>query len=85
MPEISRFYGISLRMFFSDHPPPHLHVRYAEHKARIRLDGEIIDGTMPVRALTLVREWMEMHRAELSACWDRASRNEPPGKIEPLP
>ncbi len=85
VPELSRFYGIVVRMFFGDHPPPHVHVRYAEHKARVRLDGSVIDGSLPIRALAMLREWMELHRGDLAASWDRASRNEPPGRIDPLP
>ncbi len=85
MPEISRFYGISIRMFFGDHPPPHVHVRYAEYKAKLRFDGSILDGDLPPRASALVREWIALHRDELNLCWERASQNEPPGKIDPLP
>lgn len=71
-------------MFFGDHPPPHVHVQYAEFKARVRLDGELIDGSLPTRARSMMREWMQLHREDLEACWERASRNETPGRIEPL-
>ena len=56
MPEICRFYGIIIRMFFRDHLPPHFHVEYAEYKAKINIiDGDLIDGDLPKKALRLVQ------------------------------
>ncbi len=56
MPEISRFYGIVIYMFFNDHEPPHFKVKYAEFEANIRIsNGEILDGDLPVSKLKLVR------------------------------
>ena len=58
MPTISAFYGILIRMFFNDHPPPHLHARYGEFEATINLDTlEVSQGQLPRRALSLVQEW----------------------------
>ena len=85
MPRISSFYGISILMFFGDHDPPHFHARYGEHKARVALDGTILDGHLPRRAARLVREWTRLHTEELEACWLRAVNHEPPGTIDPLP
>ena len=85
MPRISEFYGITILMFFGDHRPPHFHARYAGHKARLALDGTLLDGHLPRRAARLVREWAQLHTDELTACWDRAVKHEPPGTIEPLP
>jgi hypothetical protein len=66
MPEICRFYGIIIRMFFKDHVPPHFHAEYAEYKAQISIsEGEIIEGTLPKKALRLVQAWTELHRDEL--------------------
>jgi len=66
MPEVCRFYGIIIRMFFRDHLPPHFHVEYAEYKAKINItDGEIIEGSLPRKALRLVQAWTEIHRDEL--------------------
>ena len=57
MPEISRFYGIVIQMYFGDHPPPHFHARYAGQTAKIDIDSlAVIDGRLPARALGLVME-----------------------------
>ena len=85
MPRISSFYGITILMFFGDHNPPHVHARYAEQVARVALDGTILDGEIPRRAVRLVGEWISLHRSELEICWERAVNHEPPGTIEPLP
>jgi hypothetical protein len=85
VPRISQFYGITVLMFFGDHNPPHFHVRYSGHMARVALDGQILDGSLPRRAATLVAEWASLHATELEACWERAINHEPPGTIEPLP
>ncbi len=85
MPRISEFYGITILMFFGDHNPPHFHVRYAGHTARVALDGTVLAGTLPRRAARLVMEWAELHADELEQCWERAVNHEPPGTIDPLP
>ena len=85
MPELSRFYGIVIRMYFNDHLPPHFHAQYGEHEALIALaDLGIFAGNLPPRALGLVMEWAFTHRMELELAWNRASSMEPIGKIEPL-
>ena len=86
MPRISAFYGIVIAMFFDDHPPPHFHARYGEHEAQIAIaTGAIVRGDLPRRAQTLVREWVELHRAELEADWELAKAQQPLASIEPLP
>lgn len=84
MPEISRFYGILIFMFYNDHNPPHFHVEYGEYKAVINFDEEIVKGNMPKRALKLVFEWMDLHKEELMKNWELARNGEPLNKIEPL-
>jgi hypothetical protein len=84
MPEISRFYGIIIQMFYNDHNPPHFHVEYGEYKAVINFEDEIVKGFMPKRALTLVFEWMEIHKQELLENWELAKAGKPLNKIEPL-
>ena len=85
MPEISRFYGIIIRMFYGDHPPPHFHAVYQGQQAQINLESlEIMQGEIPRRALSLVREWATAHRTELERAWELASANRMPEKIEPL-
>lgn len=86
MPTISAFYGILIRMFFNDHSPAHFHARYGEFEATIRLDNlEILEGSLPPRALNLVQEWAMIHKEELLEDWRVCREKEPPGKIDPLP
>jgi hypothetical protein len=85
MPEISRFYGIVIQMYFGDHPPPHFHARYAGQAAKVDIDAlAIIDGKLPARALGLVIEWASLHQEELRDAFQRAASMQAPGKIEPL-
>jgi hypothetical protein len=85
MPVISRFHGITVMMYFADHPPPHFHAKYGGEHARFSLDGTLIDGHMPPGPLRRVEEWAGLHRAALERCWDQAKRHEPVGTIEGLP
>ena len=85
MPEISRFYGIVIQIYFGDHPPPHFHARYAGQVAKIDIESlSVIDGRLPARALGLVVEWATLHQQELREAFSRAANLEPPGKIAPL-
>ncbi len=85
MPEISRFFGIIIAMFYDDHNPPHFHARYGEYKAAVRIeDFAVLDGYLPPRALGLVMEWAEIHKDELMADWTLARANKPTQQIEPL-
>ena len=86
MPTISAFYGILIRMYFGDHPPPHFHARYGEYKARCAIStGEVIDGELPARAVRLVREWASRHNGELEGNWRRCEQRLAPNRVEPLP
>jgi hypothetical protein len=72
-------------MFFKDHAPPHFHAVYAEHEALIDIRSlDIIEGEIPRRALALVLEWAQLHRAELVEDWELCVRNQSPRKIDPL-
>jgi hypothetical protein len=85
MPEISRFYGIVIAMFYNDHNPPHFHAYYGSHAAQMRIDPPgTISGSLPPRALALVIEWAVLRREELLADWNRARSRQPMEKIEPL-
>ena len=85
MPTISTFYGILIRMFFNDHPPPHFHARYGEFEATVNIGTlEIIEGQLPGRALSLAQEWAMIHKEELLEAWRRCREKTPPPKIEPL-
>ena len=84
MPEICRFYGIIIQMFFNDHNPPHFHAVYGEYKIVININDEVVEGFMPKRALKLIFEWMEIHKSELLENWILSQNGELPKKIEPL-
>ena len=86
MPEISRFYGSVVQMYFGDHPPPHFHARYAGQNGKIDIESlAVIEGNLPARALGLVIEWASLHQEELREAFNRVANMQPPGKIEPLP
>jgi Domain of unknown function (DUF4160) len=81
---ISAFYGIVIEMYFGDHPPPHFHARYSGDAAESDIaSGAVIAGSLPGRALRLVREWIEEHRDELGV-GVRAVRYQEPKPTEPL-
>lgn len=85
MPTISWFFGIAIRMFIKDHPPPHFLAVYGEYKANVSIEtGEIIAGRLPLAAQRLVKEWCALHREELLANWQRARLNEPLERIAGL-
>lgn len=86
MPRISEFYGIVIWMYRPDHPPPHFHAQYGEHWARIEIESlRVLAGSLPRRALRLVRQWASIHGDELRNDWARAQALEPLEPIEPLP
>jgi hypothetical protein len=86
MPRISEFYGIVIAMYYAEHGVPHFHAVYAGHDASIAIASlDVLAGSLPDRALRLVHEWAEFHRAELEANWRRARDSEPLEPIEPLP
>ena len=69
-------------MYHDEHPPPHVHIEYHGHEALVRIaDGEILEGSLPNRALRIVREWCLEHQAELMANWARARALEPLERI----
>lgn len=73
-------------MYFADHAPPHFHAHYGENEAAVLIQtGEVVRGELPGRALRLVREWAEIHRAELAANWERTQEPDQPLPIDPLP
>lgn len=85
MPEICRFYGIAIAIFYNEHNPPHFHVRYSGHKASINInDLAVTKGLLPPRALGLVMEWAAMHKEDLLHAWQQAKDNQRPDRIEPL-
>ena len=72
MPVLARFYGIIIRMYFlqSEHNPPHIHAIYNEDVAAIDfMSGEVLEGNLPAKALSMVREWILLHRDTLMDIW----------------
>ena len=85
MPEISRFFGIVIRMFYDDHAPPHFHASYAEHEVLITIETlAVLRGQVPRRAHALILEWAALHRAELEADWELARSQQPLNPVAPL-
>ncbi len=85
MPEICRFYGIIIAMFFDDHNPPHFHARYGGNNAVIAINNlSVLEGKIPPRALNMVIEWAKSHQGELLKDWELAKSHQNPEKIEPL-
>lgn len=86
MPEISRFYGLVIKIFYDDHNPPHFHAEYGEYEVLVNITTlAIMSGRLPARALGMVTEWAALHQGELRDAWERAKQLLPPGQIEPLP
>ena len=81
MPEITRFYGIIIKMFFKpeEHEPSHIHALYGEYMGEFNIQTyEMIQGDLPVKAQALVKEWLQLHQSELQIMWETQ-------KIEKLP
>ena len=85
MPEISRFFGIIIAMFYDEHNPPHFHARYGDAQAAIEIATlRVLEGGLPPRALGLVIEWASQHQEALMRDWQLARDEKPPEKIAPL-
>jgi len=84
MPEISRFLGVVIRMYYRDHAPPHFHAVYGENEVTVEIENGVVEGRFPRRALSAVLEWYELHRDELRINWDLARAELPLNRIEPL-
>jgi hypothetical protein len=86
VPTISAFCGILIQMFWKDHAPPHFHALYAGYEAVVDIRTlEVIDGGLPRRAMALMLEWAQEHRAEPMEDWDLCDHNQSPKRIQPLP
>ncbi len=85
MPELCRFYGITIRIYMNDHGPPHFHALYGDEEALIGIDSlAVLRGSLPTRARRMALEWALLRQMELREAWDRARRSQPVGKIAPL-
>lgn len=84
MPEICRFYGIILFLYWKDHNPPHIHFSYAGYTCNISVIDRIVDGQAPAKVVAMVNRWLDLHESEVLVLWEKAQRGEPIGQIEPL-
>ena len=85
MPEISRFFGIIIFMYFDEHNPPHFHVKYGEERAVLSINElKVMEGKLSRRALSLVLEWANEHRQELMDNWIGLETTGNFSKIAPL-
>lgn len=84
MPEISRFLGIVIGMFYREHGVPHFHAVYGEHEISVEVESGAVHGSFPPRALRHVLEWAALHKAELLENWELAREGKPLNRIAPL-
>ena len=84
MPEISRFFGVVIRMLANDHAPPHFHAYYGEFEASVSIRDAVVSGRFPGRALRMVLEWRDLHEEALMENWERLRSGELPHPIPPL-
>ncbi len=85
MPEVSRFFGMIISLYYNDHQPPHFHVRYGEQKAIIGIENFVLlHGKLSPRTLGLLVEWASLHQDELKENWGLARDQQPLNPIEPL-
>ena len=85
MPEISRFFGIVIAIYYKEHPPPHFHAKYGNEAGVFSIaDLKLIVGHLPKRVIALVLEWAFEHRDELMEDWELAMSKKPLHKIPPL-
>jgi hypothetical protein len=84
MPELSRFLGIVIAMYYRDHGSAHFHAIYGDFEITVEIESGHINDDFPKRALAHVLEWKELHRAELLQAWALARASRPLPRIDPL-
>ena len=85
MPEVSRFFGIVIRMYFDDHNPPHFRARYSDTESLFAIDPiREMRGDLNRRAVSMVIEWTALHQHELMDNWERLHTDQPLLRIDPL-
>ncbi|MBP9122408.1 MAG: DUF4160 domain-containing protein [Ignavibacteriaceae bacterium] len=85
MPEISRFYGIIITMYYNDHNPPHFHARYGNDVIMVEIENlKILEGSFPNRASIMVLEWAKYNQNKLLKNWENIRNEKPVFKIDPL-
>ncbi|MGH8849804.1 MAG: DUF4160 domain-containing protein [Casimicrobiaceae bacterium] len=84
MPELSRFLGIVIAMYYRDHGPAHFHAIYGDSEITVEIESGSVNGGFPKRALGHVQEWRELHRADLLKAWSLARSSQALPRIDPL-
>lgn len=84
MPEICRFYGIIISLYWKDHNPPHIHFSYCDYECSMNVIDRIVDGKAPAKIIIKVNEWLDLHEKEVLTMWEKAQSGEKIGRIEPL-
>lgn len=84
MPEISRFLGIIIYMYYREHSPAHFHAEYGNYTITVEIESGVVQGKFPRRALSAVLEWYALHKDELRKNWELVLSKEALNKIEPL-
>lgn len=85
MPEISRFFGIVIKMYYEDHAPPHFHAQYQNFNATFSIrTGQMIEGTFPPRQSAFVTAWTLLHEKELMSNWKALVSGKKANKVHPL-
>jgi len=85
MPEVSRFLGIIIKMYYNEHNPPHFHAQYNEYMGIFTINElKMIDGDLPKKIISLVLEWAFDHREDLLEDWNLAFDHKELKRIEPL-
>jgi hypothetical protein len=84
MPELSRFLGIVIAMYYDDHAPPHFHAKYGEYEITVETESGVVKGEFPRRGLAHVLEWHQLHREALMENWNLARARRPLRRIAPL-
>ncbi len=84
MPEICRFYGIIIYLYWKDHNPPHVHFSYGNYECSISVIDRVVDGQAPAKVIAKVNEWISQNESAILTLWEKAQRGEKIGRIEPL-
>lgn len=84
MPEICRFFGIIISLYWRDHNQPHIHFTYGGLECSISVIDRIVSGTAPAKVIAKVNEWIDLHEGEILTLWEKAQKGEKLNKIEPL-
>ena len=76
MPQIARFAGVTIHIFYGDHPPPHVHVRWAGGSAKVDLGGGVVEGALPIGRRRLIVRWIAKNKTYLAELWEKAANGE---------